>query len=107
MVSDMDMGHPTWQSHIFLVLLAALNASIGMLHRQTMGLTAVGQLWGEGSIVVACGLVTFGCSYIVFFTIFGVAFRWYTTLIFMQQLAHVLTLDGAMRVNLPCYIDLR
>jgi hypothetical protein len=107
MQTDIDTGKPTPQAQVLLVCLALLNASIGMLHRWSTGLTVVGDISGEGSVVITCAVVTFVGSYIVFSTLFRVAFRWYTVLIFMEQLAHVLIIEGAMRVHLPCYIDLR
>ena len=107
MQTDIDTGKPTLQAQALLVCLSLLNASIGMLHRWSTGLTVVGDISGEGSVVITCAIVTFVGSYIVFSTLFRVAFRWYTVLIFMEQLAHVLIIEGAMHVHLPCYIDLR
>lgn len=107
MQTAIDLGKPTPKAQVLLCLLSLLNASIGMLHRAITGLTIIGDISGEGSIVIACAIVTFVGSYIVFQTLFRVAFRWYTVLTFMEQLAHVLTIERAVKVHLPCYIDLR
>ena len=105
--TGIDTGKPTPKARAFIICLALLNASIGMLHRYLMGIDVIGEVIGEGVVVLSCFVVTFACSYIVYNTLFCVAFQWYTVLIFMEQLASVLIIDGAMRVHLPCYIDLR
>ena len=90
-----------------LLFLATFNASIGMINRAANGYPVIGSTTADVSVVLCCAGVTFSCSYFVFRELFCTAFRWYTVLTFMTQLANVLSIEGAMRVHLPCYVDLR
>ena len=61
----------------------------------------------DSSVWLACFIVTFFSSWFVYRTLFTTAFRWYNTLQYMIQMASVLSITGANRDYLPCYIDLR
>jgi Ca2+-binding EF-hand superfamily protein len=107
MHTRIDTGMPTPKGIGFVAVLALMNASIGMFHRWSTNQTVIGDPAGEGSIVLCCSFVTFVSSFVVYFTVFRVAFQWYIVLEFMTQLAAVLGIEGAMINNLPCYLDLR
>lgn len=107
MQTRIDTGAPTAKGQAIIIAMAGVNAILGMVHRGAMDLTIIGDPFGEGALVLACCAVTFVSSYMVYITIYKVAFQWYTVLIFMEQLASVLAIEGAMRVHLPCYIDPR
>eukprot|EP01047_Picozoa_sp_COSAG01_P006269 COSAG01_NODE_226_length_21147_cov_59.226435_22_plen_600_part_00 len=107
MMTKIDVGEPTLAATCMLLFLAGLNASIGVINRVANGQPTIGSSTADVSLVLCCGIITFVCSYTVFRELFCTAFRWYTVLTFMTQLAQVLSIEGAMRLHLPCYIDLR
>ena len=127
-----DTGRPTWMAEMLLVMLAAINASVGSIHRfilaeveadveAEMGaaeqlkeslheslMDVTGLLTGnETGVKWTCIVITFTCSWVVFRTIFCIAFEWYTVLTFMTQISSVLSIDGSFVDKLPMYIDLR
>ena len=61
----------------------------------------------EAALQWAVGLISGICSWLVFRTVFCVAFQWYSVLTFMKQLSSVLSIESAVVDQLPCYIDLR
>ena len=117
MDTDIDVGHPSIRSEIYVVFLALLNASIGGLHRYIShpeyGTAIVfgvrdGNIFAlESTATISCFVVTCICSWIVFRQLFCTAFRWYMVLTIMQQVSKALTIDGATKSHMPCFIDLR
>lgn len=107
MMTGIDTGRPTVRGRKIVYGLALLNATIGMIHRGVLGHIVVGNNWLECLVTIVCCILTLFTSHYVYNELFCTAFRWYTVLMFNEQLAKVLTIEGAMTVHLPCYIDLR
>jgi hypothetical protein len=110
MQTRIDFGCPSRLGEKLLLLLSAINASLGILLRLSAGNgtdQVFGEIPGAGLATLSCFIVTFLCSWFCYRTIFIVAFQWYMSLSFMQQIAKVLSINGATREHLPCYIDLR
>ena len=111
MHTRIDTGRPTWFAEVMIISLAFLNASLGTIHRWSIESMDDDQsTWNEdmaafaaehGQLAVAhqkfaVTVITMSCSWLVFRTMFCVAFQWYTVLTFMKQLSSVLSIDRAV-----------
>ena len=103
----MDTGRPTERGNNIIIALAAMNATIGVIHRAVLGETVIGDPIGAGSIVLINLVVTFLCSYIVYRSLWHLTFTWYMVLNFVEQMSQSLLIDTAMQVHLPCYCEVR
>eukprot|EP01047_Picozoa_sp_COSAG01_P040410 COSAG01_NODE_3400_length_6142_cov_8.459374_3_plen_231_part_00 len=110
MQTRIDLGQPTVVSEIFLGCVAILQASLGLIHRWAFrdSLVEAGQGWDVRiDLLLTTWVVTAVSSWIVCRAVFCCAFRWYHVLTLLTQSAQVLVMQNAMRVHLPCYIDIR
>ena len=112
MQTRIDLGCPTKYGEQLILVLAAVNGSLGCILRilaSDMDTYEIvfGPIPGAGFVTIACVTVIFICSWFVYRTLFCTAFQWYTALTYMQQIATVLSITGATKDHLPCYIDLR
>jgi hypothetical protein len=107
MQTQIDLGRPTRKGNLICIVLALLNATIGVIHRGAIGYMMFGHSWLDVAITLACCWCTFTGSYLVYHRLFCTAFQWYTMLLFFEQLGKCLTINTAMWIHLPCYVDLR
>ena len=103
----MDFGQPTYFGELVLVLVAALNATLGILHRYAINTEPLGDEWLDKSRTLAMTVVVFACSHQIYRSLYCVAFTWYTCLLFMVQFEAVTEVHGAYKKQMPYYIDLR
>jgi hypothetical protein len=93
-------------------MLAFVNASIGILHRVMLqtrhghGIEELKEELVDLQLISCCVLMFFG-SFIVYKAVLGIAFKWFTFVLYSEQMGAALQIDTAMNSCLPCYIDLR
>ena len=112
MEAHVHMGRPRTSTTIALVMLAFVNASIGILHRVMLqtrhghGIEELKEELVDLQLISCCVLMFFG-SFIVYKAVLGIAFKWFTFVLYSEQMGAALQIDTAMNSCLPCYIDLR
>lgn len=115
MQTRIDLGAPTQRAERGLIAASILNALLGTIHRTYFvpeEQRSSRSLWNtdfglEHTLFIATSTCTVFASWYVYRTIYCTALRWYTCLMFSEQLVSTLSMAGAITDYLPCYIDLR